>query len=362
MLSTVHFASVAFERLDAQTTLPAKFQRLLALYPLAETVKGKRVAIKMHLGSNLGYSTIPPLFTRLLVKALKDAGGQVFVTDTEWDCSQAVARGYTQEVIGAPIVPTAGIGDKYYYTVPADYHSLKEIRVAGQVRDAEVLINFSHVKGHGCCAYGGACKNLAMGCVAGATRGQIHSLEGGLTWNADLCTHCNTCIDACRYNANRFDEQGEYHINYHQCLFCQHCANACPQHAITLDPQGFYHFQEGMALATKAVLSGFAPENQLHINLLLNITYVCDCWGLTTPALVPDIGLVASQDIVAVEQASLDLIKPENLIRQGLPLGKEIGAEGHLFERIHGKDPFVQVAALERHGLGNRAYDLVEVV
>ena len=116
-----------------------------------------------------------------------------------------------------------------------------------------------------------------------------------------------------------------------------------------------------MAIATQAVLSGFAPEHVLHINLLLNITYVCDCWGLTTPALVPDIGLVASQDIVAVEQASLDLIRLENLIRQGLPLGKEIGAEGHLFQRIHGKDPFVQVAALEHHGLGSRTYDLVEV-
>ena len=95
MSSTVHFASVAFERLDAQATLPAKFQHLLALYPLSETVKGKRVATKMHFGSNLGYSTIPPLFTRLLVQALKDAGGRVFLTDTEWDCAQAVARGYT---------------------------------------------------------------------------------------------------------------------------------------------------------------------------------------------------------------------------------------------------------------------------
>ncbi|MHB0856471.1 MAG: DUF362 domain-containing protein [Anaerolineae bacterium] len=361
MPATVHFASMAYDRLDPDATLPAKFKRILARYPLEEMAQGKRVAVKMHLGGNLGYSTIPPLFVRILVQALKEAGGEVFVTDSNWGVDGAAARGYTREVLGAPLIPVAGLGDRYFYPKPADYRDLQEIRVAGEIHDADVLIDLSHVKGHGCCAYGGACKNLAMGCVTGETRSQIHALEGGLAWDEDLCTHCEACIDACKYGANRFTEEGRYEIRYHDCHYCQHCANACPQGAITLDPNGFDHFQEGMALATRAVLDTFDPTRVLFINLLIQITYVCDCWGLTTPALVPDIGLLVSRDIVAIEQASLDLIQIEDLIRQGLPAGKQIGTEGHLFQRIHGKDPFVQLDALARHGLGSRVYERVEV-
>ncbi len=361
MPSTVHFASVAFDRVTPEATLPAKLLRALARYPLAEMVKDRRVAVKMHLGGGLGYSTIPPLFARLLVQALKDAGGQVFVTDTADAVLTAVARGYTPEVLGAPLTSTTGPADRYYYPVPVDYKALREVQVAGAIRDAEVLIDFSHVKGHGACGYGGACKNLAMGCVTGQTRSNIHALQGGLTWSAELCTHCETCIASCRYGANRFDEQGTYLIEYETCHYCQHCANVCPEHAIALDAGGFADFQEGMAISTHSVLSSFGPGRALFINLLVHMTYLCDCWGLTTPALHPDVGLVVSDDIVAVEQASLDLIHAEDLIRQGLPKDKAIGDEGHLFERVHGKDPFVQVRALERQGLGTRQYEMVEV-
>ncbi len=361
MSATVHFASVAFDRLEAQATLPAKFMRVLDLYPLSEMVKGKRVAVKMHLGGGIGYSTIPPLFVRLLVRALKEAGGNVFVTDSPDAVLTAVERGYTQEVLGAPLVATSGSKDRYYYPVPVDYKTLKEIRVVGEIHDADVLIDFSHVKGHGACGYGGACKNLAMGCVTQDTRGQIHALQGGLEWNAELCTHCETCIGSCRFKANTFTPEGKYVIDYETCHYCQHCVNACPQGAITLDANGFADFQEGMALSTQAVLAPFMPDRVLFINLLLHMTYLCDCWGFTTPALHPDVGLVVSRDIVAIEQASLDLIKVENLMMQGVPKGKVLGDTGHLFERLHGKDPFVQVRALERRGLGTRDYTLVEV-
>ena len=93
----------------------------------------------------------------------------------------------------------------------------------------------------------------------------------------------------------------------------------------------------------------------------MNITSLCDCWGLTTPALVPDIGIMASTDIVAIERASIDAVKIENLLPSGVPIGVTLGDEGHLFQRLHGKDPFVQLRELEKIGLGSQEYYFEEV-
>ena len=358
----VLFASIRTDRLEPNATLPRKFERMLERVPLAEMVRGRTVAVKMHLGNNVGFTTIHPLFVRLLVAKIKALGPKrVFATDGAEHVAQAAARGYTTETIGCPIVPVDGQNGKYFYTKRVSYRTLKKVQVAGAIHDADVLINLSHVKGHGDCAYGGACKNIAMGCVTETTRTDIHALEGGLTWIEEKCIHCGKCVEACERGAARFDEKGRFVIFYHHCAFCRHCQLACPTGAIKITNAQYHHFQEGMALAAKTVLDTFQPGSVLHINFLLNITVFCDCWGMTTPSLVPDIGIMMSDDIVAIEQASLDAIKTEDLIPGSLPAGRKLGPGKHLFQKIHYKDPFVQVRALERAGLGTRKYQLVEV-
>jgi uncharacterized Fe-S center protein len=230
--------------------------------------------------------------------------------------------------------------------------------VAGLIHDADFLIDFSHVKGHGSCGFGGACKNIAMGCVTDRTRHEIHALEGGLVWDEAKCIHCEKCIPACNHYANRFKD-GKYKVNYHHCTMCQHCLKVCPVGAITLDSHDYADFQMGMAVCTKAVLDTFAPGNVYYINVLTQITALCDCWGMTTPALVPDIGIIAGDDIVAVERASIDAIKIEDLIPVGVPAGMELSGHGHLFEQLHGKNPYVQLDALEKVGLGTQEYETV---
>ena len=116
-----------------------------------------------------------------------------------------------------------------------------------------------------------------------------------------------------------------------------------------------------MALCTKTVLDTFEPGNVYYINVLISITAVCDCWGMTTPSLVPDIGIMAGDNIVAIERASLDAIKIEDLIPVGVPRGMELSGKGHLFEQLHGKNPYIQLDALEKAGLGSQEYKLVTV-
>ncbi len=359
MSSKVLFSSVKFDKYDPDVTLPAKFRRLLDQMELDGTVDGKWTAIKMHLGRGIGYTTIHPLFVKALVDKLKSLNAKPFITDHI--ITGARDRGYTEDFLGAPIVPVCGVMEKYVYEKAVDFRSFKNVDIGGNIHDAEVLIDLSHVKGHGSCGYGGACKNISMGCVTDRTRHQIHSLEGGLVWNEELCTHCEACITSCNHDANSFSEDGKYEVFYHNCTTCQHCVKVCPSGAITLDSHNYTDFQTGMALCTDTVLKTFEPGHVFYINFLTNMTVMCDCWGFTTPPLVPDIGVMASKDIVAIERASLDAIRVENLIRDGVPQGLELGDKGHLFERIHGKDPYIQLQELEKCGLGQQDYVLQEV-
>ncbi len=358
-MSEVLFASAAFDRYDAAATLPAKFERLVDAMGLADKVGGKITAIKMHLGRRIGYSTIHPLFIKTLVERLNSYGCRVYITDQTTRDSHV--RGYTEESLGCPLVDTCGATGKYFYEHFVDYKGLRNIDVGGHIADAECMIDLSHVKGHGACGYGGACKNIAMGCVTNRTRSQIHNLEGGIRWDEEACIHCDACVESCNNKANKFDENGKYHIFFHNCTYCQHCVKVCPTGALQMDDSDYDSFQTGMALCTKTVLDGFAPGSVFYINFLTHITAVCDCWGFTTPALVPDIGVMASDDIVAIEKASVDAIKIENLLPNGVPKYHKMGDRGHLFERLHGKNPYIQIDRLAEYGLGSQNYTLREI-
>ncbi len=358
-MSQVLFSSVKYDKYDSSVTLPAKFERLIDNMELESIVKNKWTAIKMHLGRGIGYTTIHPLFVKILVDKLKGYGAKVYITDQE--TAGAANRGYTEQFLGVPIVPVCGLMGKYIYEKSVDYKSFKNVDVGGNIYDAEVMIDLSHVKGHGACGYGGACKNIAMGCVTDRTRNQIHGLEGGIAWNADLCTHCELCINSCNHHANKFSENGEYNVFFHHCTYCHHCVKICPTGAITKTSDKYEDFQTGMAICTESVLKTFEPGNVFYINFLTNITSLCDCWGLTTPSVVPDIGIMASKDIVSIERACIDAIKVENLILDGIPQGIELGKEGHLFQRIHGKDPFIQLKELEKRNLGTQTYNIEEI-
>lgn len=361
MASKVLFAPMAYARYEANQTLPAKFSRLLEQSGLAEKVKGKTVAIKMHVGSGTSYSTIPPVFVRKLVSFVQESGGECFITDHYVHKRHPEHRGYTESNLGCPVLEACAVTGKYVYEHAVDYKTFRHVDVAGLIEDADFMIDFSHVKGHGSCGFGGACKNIAMGCVTDRTRHELHGLEGGLVWEEDLCIHCDQCIESCNHHANRFSNDGKYRVNYHHCTLCQHCVKVCPTGAITLDSHDYADFQMGMAIATKTVVDTFAPGDVYYINVLTAITALCDCWGMTTPSLVPDIGIMAGEDIVAIERASIDAIRVEDLIPVGVPAGMELGKEGHLFERLHGKNPFVQLDALEKVGLGSQDYELVRI-
>ncbi len=359
-LPEVFFADIAVARLESNLTLPAKFKRMLARFDFPARVKGKRVGIKMHFGGGTGYTTIPPVFVRILVEALNEAGAKrVKVMDN--DPGSGVARGYTREVLGCDVVSCFGASGKYLYPERINFKTVDTALFGGEAVDCDYFIDLSHVKGHGDCGFGGALKNIAMGVVPPETRGKLHRLEGGITYDDGRCTKCGKCIKECPNQAISAGKDKKISIFFHHCTYCQHCVLICPTHALAMEDRRFEDFSKGMALVTARFLRRFPPQHTLFINVLLNITIFCDCWGMSTAALVPDIGILASEDIVAVEAASLDLIKTGNLLANGLPKGRELREGGHLFEKIHGKDPYLMLRYLQKENGGSLQYSLREI-
>jgi uncharacterized Fe-S center protein len=231
----------------------------------------------MHLGGNVGYSTIHPVFVRRLVTAIKAAGGDPFVTEIGELTVTAGERGYTQEVVGCPVIPAAGARNKYFHTYPKEFKNLTEFQIAGEVWDADYLVCFSHAKGHGCSGYGGAIKNIAIGAMTNKTRGDMHMVQhAGCYWDSEKCTHftdgCELCVESCGRNTTRFADDNTLHVGFHECDFCYKCNDVCPAGALSVERGIWQDFQEVMALATEAVLESFPNGNSMFINFATNIT------------------------------------------------------------------------------------------
>jgi len=356
------FADAVVESLESQKTLPSKFKRMLTRCNLNKKVANKSVVIKMHLGAEIGFTTIPPLFVRILVQAVKDCGAKsVKVIDVKPE--EGIPRGYTSEVLGCPVESCFGENGNDYQSEHIGFKSFDEALFGETALSSDVFIDLSHVKGHGSCGFGGALKNIAMGTVLPETRSKLHRLEGGLTYDKEKCTFCLKCYNACPNEAIQIDkEKKEISFFFHHCTFCQHCVMACPEEAITMENRKFEDFSQGMAMVTAAFLKKFTPDNLLFINFLTDVTMYCDCWGFSSPSLVPDIGILAGGDIAAIETASLDMIKTEDLLQNGLPKNRNtLGKGKHLFEKIHGKDPYIMIQYLEDYYECSSEYEIKEV-
>lgn len=371
MTSTVYYGSARMANLDWKESLPAKLDLIIEKLKIKDRVKGERVAIKMHTGNNVGYSTIHPVFVRRVVQAVKDGGGKPFITDVNWDVSGSETRGYTTETLGCPIYPAAGPDEKYVYIHDEmPYKNIKRWVVAGAIEDATFLIDLAHVKGHPSCGFGACIKNLALGCVAGETRSALHDTQQyDQYWFPELCTDLavrKQILAACPHNGIGPDKHNpdDIHLHPEECNACGRCLQIAPPGSLKIQQLNFSSFQEACAISTSVTLSTFAPGKSTFISLATHMTPVCDCFGFTGMPILPDVGIFGSDDIVAIETAVLDMTARETLIEENVPTSMEVHTrQGHPFQQLHGplKDPFIAVRYAEKLGLGCSEYELVDV-
>jgi uncharacterized Fe-S center protein len=242
--------------------------------------------------------------------------------------------------------------------------------VAGLIQDATFLVNFAHAKGHPSCGYGGANKNLALGCMAGDTRSAMHdTMHFHPYWFPEKCPDPAVraqIIASCPHGALTADrhQADGIHLHVEECNQCGRCLQVAPAGSLKIDPANFQVFPEANAISVKLSLSTFAPAKQTHLVLATHMTPLCDCFGFTSMPILHDAGIFGSDDIVAVDQAVLDMTGKQPLIEQNVPTSMEVHTrEGHPLRWLHGplKDPYKITEFGEKYGLGTREYELVDV-
>ena len=355
-------------------SVPAKLEELLLRTNLSRYIQPEEyVAIKMHLGSEGAYRTVRPVFVRKVVDAVKAVGGKPFIAETtripglEY-LEVAAANGYSHLTCGAPIIMADGIFGRDTIQVKVeDGRLIQEIGVASAIYDAPAMIVLSHCKGHIEPGYGGAIKNLAMGGVGVRTRcnhvnrGNLHSTaHHPPLWTKENCTWCGHCEKVCPVSAITLKKGEAWIVDEEKCDQCGRCARVCTFGALEM-PIGADLFSRGMAESTKAVLSTFAPGKVLYVNFVMEVQPECDCMPTADTPLVQDQGILISDDIVAIETATLDLLDKATPLPQSKAADKGITTPGDLFLRVNGQDPRLAVGYAEELGLGKSSYELVEI-
>jgi uncharacterized Fe-S center protein len=335
-----------------------RFAEMLAKMPLLDEVRERDlVGIKLTFGEAGNTGHAPPPLIRQLVKAIRKRGGRPFVTETNTlyngrrknaveHLKVAREHGFTHASLDAPIILGDGILGRENYDVAVAGKHVQMAHLAPSVRDMDFLVAVAHMTGHMVEGFGGALKNVGMGLASRAGKLDQHSAVSPFI-DDELCILCHACFDVCPVDAIS-EEHGSALVDRTTCIGCADCIAVCPTNAMKIDwSREALQVQEATveyALAVVRALSGRAA----FVNLLNHISRDCDCMGPTKDILAPDLGIVASADPVAVDQASVDLVNRaagEDAFRRAWP-------------RI---DPLAQTRHAEALGLGSSDYALEEL-
>jgi uncharacterized Fe-S center protein len=316
--------------------------------------KGALTAVKLHFGETGNTSFVRPVFVRRVVEEIAKAGGNPFLTDTNTlyvggrsnaadHLRTAVANGFAFPVANAPIVIADGLRGESAVKVAIDGRIYKEVSVGAEIVNADAMVVVTHFKGHELSGFGGALKNVGMGCASRAGKLAQHSTVSPRVL-AEACTGCGTCVAHCPSGALAVVSSKAL-LDSALCIGCADCIVVCPEKTIAVD------WNEASPTLQRKMVEHAAGALQGKRNAVLFITFAtqispfCDCYGNNDRPIAPDIGILCSDDPVALDQACADLVI-----------------------RASGRDPFrethpsidwtVQLSYAEELGLGTRRYVL----
>jgi hypothetical protein len=368
---------------------------------IEERVKNnEKVVIKTHFGALENTRYLRPSYIRFLCDFIKELGGMPFVAEScGWGIpgakgeyggraneqeylEVALQHGYTDETIGAHIIMLDGPDGIDYEIQKIEGKRFNDVLVAGRLREFDYMILATHFKGHYGAGFGGAIKNLGIGCVSKGGKVQAHNGKK-FEFNFDVCVpDCEECLKICPSRALTKNNNKELNYDKNKCRYCYMCKSVCENEVIDIGNATPEEFILQIVDNAKGVVDYFREDKIYYINYAIDITYQCDCCGGTDVPFVNDIGVLSSLDPVALDQACIDLVhlssvnpysilrEVKNIPREGKyewfsylprfnPETKEIdlNREGKISKRWE-----LQLKAAKEIGLGNRHYNLIEIL
>jgi len=356
-------------------SMPAKLQRLVRTAGIENIdFSGKFVAIKMHFGELGNVSYLRPNYAKAIVDVVKELGGKPFLTD----CNTmypgfrknaiehlycAWENGFTPMTVGCPVIIADGLKGTDSAEVPLEGCEYTKVAYIGRaVMDADIVLSLTHFKGHELTGFGGTIKNIGMGCGSRAGKTDMHS-GSKPTIDERKCRGCGMCRRECANGGLVLDaEKKKMTVDTSKCVGCGRCLGACNFDAIEfLQDRAVSVLDAKMAEYTKAVIDG---RENFHISLIVDVSPYCDCHGENDAPILPNIGMFASFDPVALDQACADACMkaepmPNSLLHDRIHRKGFIDYHDHFRNTKPDTDWESQLIHGEKIGLGSREYELI---
>ncbi len=358
-------------------TMPGKLKKLIRKAGIAQlNLEGQFVAIKIHFGELGNVSYLRPNYARAVVDVVKELGGKPFLTDcnTLYPGSRKNAlehlycaweNGFTPLTVGCPILIGDGLKGTDDIEVPVrggEY--VKNAKIGRAVMDADVIISMTHFKGHEATGFGGALKNLGMGCGSRAGKKEQHN-NGKAYVRQEICRGCRSCMRECANDGLVFDpETRKMHVDKEHCVGCGRCVGACNFDAIDFeDPNSNRMLNYRIAEYAKAVVDG---RPQFHISMVMDISPNCDCHEENDAPILPDVGMFASFDPLALDQACVDACMkceplPNSQLGEHMRDPHFVDHHDHFTNSTPESEWQSCLSHAEKIGLGTRDYELIRL-
>ena len=367
MASKVYWADF---RADFRENLQQKLTRLMKTAGMGEIdFDNKYVAIKMHFGEPGNLAFLRPNWAKTVADFVKERGGKPFLTDCNTlyvggrkngldHLDTAMLNGFNPITTGCQVIIADGIKGNDEVEVPVEGGEyVKNAKIGRAVMDADVFISLTHFKGHESAGFGGTLKNIGMGC--GSRAGKMEQHNAGKPHVVQKhCVGCKMCTKICAHDAISVQDR-KAAIDHSKCVGCGRCIAVCARNAITVNlDESHTNLSRKISEYAKAVVDG---RPCFHISLIIDVSPNCDCRAENDAAIVPNVGMFASFDPVALDMACVDAVNTQPILRGSAADIGDCHDQDH-FHCIHPDTDWMScLEHAEKLGLGTREYELIKI-